>query len=126
MTGRELVSSYLASFTSADPEVIVSHVCEEFENNQVGLLGTSCTGRETYRQRLKGFLENFKNLRYTIEEIIEADDRVAVAYKMNAEDNRRPIEIQGAMFFTIQDGLISRRNDYWDGLSYLKQAGINS
>lgn len=126
MTGRELVSSYLASFTSADPEVIVSHVCEEFENNQVGLLGTNCTGRETYRRRLKGFLENFKNLRYTIEEIIEADDRVAVAYKMNAEDNRRPIEIQGAMFFTIQDGLISRRNDYWDGLSYLKQAGINS
>ncbi len=126
MTGRELVSSYLASFTSADPEVIVSHVCEEFENIQVGLLGTNCTGRETYRQRLKGFLENFKNLRYTIEEIIEADDRVAVAYKMNAEDNRRPIEIQGAMFFTIQDGLISRRNDYWDGLSYLKQAGINS
>ena len=126
MTGRELVSSYLASFTSADPEVIVSHVCEGFENIQVGLLGTNCTGRETYRQRLKGFLENFKNLRYTIEEIIEADDRVAVAYKMNAEDNRRPIEIQGAMFFTIQDGLISRRNDYWDGLSYLKQAGINS
>ncbi len=126
MTGRELVSSYLASFTSADPEVIVSHVCEEFENNQVGLLGTNCTGRETYRRRLKGFLENSKNLRYTIEEIIEADDRVAVAYKMNAEDNRRPIEIQGAMFFTIQDGLISRRNDYWDGLSYLKQAGINS
>lgn len=126
MTGGELVSSYLASFTSADPEVIVSHVCEEFENNQVGLLGTNCTGRETYRRRLKGFLENFKNLRYTIEEIIEADDRVAVAYKMNAEDNRRPIEIQGAMFFTIQDGLISRRNDYWDGLSYLKQAGINS
>lgn len=126
MTGRELVSSYLASFTSADPEVIVSHVCEEFENNQVGLLGTNCTGRETYRQRLKGFLENFKNLRYTIEEIIEADDRVAVAYKMNAGDNRRPIEIQGAMYFTIQDGLISRRNDYWDGLSYLKQAGINS
>ena len=126
MTGGELVSSYLASFTSADPEVIVSHVCEEFENNQVGLLGTNCQGRETYRRRLKGFLENCKNLCYTIEEIIEADDRVAVAYKMNAEDNRRPIEIQGAMFFTIQDGLISRRNDYWDGLSYLKQAGINS
>ncbi len=126
MTGRELVSSYLASFESADPEIIVSHVCEEFENNHVGLLGTNCKGRETYRQRLKGFLENFKNLRYTIEEIIESDDRVAVAYKMNAVDNRRPIEIQGAMFFTIQDGLISRRNDYWDGLSYLKQAGISS
>jgi ketosteroid isomerase-like protein len=122
MTAKELVASYLSSFESADPEAIASHVAEEFENDQFGVLGIPCSGREIYRQRLAGFLNSFKNLRYTIEEMIEEDDRVAVAYIMNAEDNNRPIEIRGVMIILINDGQITRRSDYWDGLSYQQQA----
>ncbi len=121
MTGAELVRSYLASFESADPDVIAAYVSDEFENDQVGLLGTGCKGRATYRQRLVGFLESFKNLRYTVEEIIEADNRVAVAYKMNAEVSNRPIEIRGVMIIFMRDGLITKRSDYWDSLSYQQQ-----
>ncbi len=121
MTAKELVASYLSSFESADPDAVASHVAEDFENDQVSVLATTCRGREIYRQRLAGFLGSFKNLRYTIEEMIEEDDRVAVAYVMNAEDNNHPIEIRGVMIIFVNDGQITRRSDYWDGLSYQQQ-----
>ena len=124
MNCTEIVKSYLSAFESADPEEIASHVSTGFENDQVGVLGASFKGRDLYRQRLVEFLQRFKNLRYTIEEMIEADNRVAVAYIMNAEDDGRLIEIRGAMIIFISDGLITRRSDYWDGLSYQQQLGM--
>jgi ketosteroid isomerase-like protein len=121
MTAKELVTGYLSSFESADPEMIASHVAEDFENDQVGVLGTPCRGREVYQQRLAGFLNSFKKLRYSIEEMITEDDRVAVSYVMYAEDNNQPIEIRGVMIIFINEGQISKRSDYWDGLSYQQQ-----
>ena len=114
------------SFESENPSRIAAHVSEDFENDQVGLLGDPCKGREIYQQRLAGFLGSFKNLRYTVEQIIEDGDRVAVAYIMHAVDNNHPIEIRGVMFIFITEGLIARRSDYWDGLSYQQQMGMNS
>ena len=126
MKSKQLVLSYLASFESADPALIVKHVSEEFENNQMGLIGKGCKGREVYQQRLAGFLEQFRNLRYTVDDMIVTSDRVAVAYTMHAEDNKQPIEIQGVMLFSIADDLITKRSDCWDGLSYFQQMGIDS
>lgn len=123
MTVTELVQSYLASFESADPDQIVAHVSEQFENEQVGLLGQGCQGRETYRQRLAGFLQTFQKLRYSVEEMIEADGRVAVAYKMTAEDEGKPIAIRGVMIIFTEAGQITKRSDYWDGLTYQQQIG---
>ncbi|MFT5134296.1 MAG: ketosteroid isomerase-like protein [Gammaproteobacteria bacterium] len=126
MTARELVQSYLSSFDSGDPAEIASHVSEDFENDQVGELGVACRGREIYQQRLAGFLGTFKNLHYSVEEIIEADNRAAVTYTMRAIDKDRPIEIRGVMIVFVQDGLITKRSDYWDGLSYQKQVSCSS
>ena len=126
MKSKDLVLSYLRSFESADPELIVKHLSEEFENNQMGLIGKGCKGRAVYQQRLVGFLAQFRNLRYTVDDIIEIGDRVATAYTMYAEDNDKPVEIRGIMFFSIEKNLITRRSDCWDGLSYLQQMGIDS
>ena len=124
MTSHEIALSYLNAFSSGNPDAVASHVSEDFENNQVGLLGTGCKGRKVYRRKLVDFLTTFQNIRYTPEDFIDDGDRVAVAYRMNAEDNSRPIEIHGVMMITISNGLISVRSDYWDGLSYLKQTGV--
>ena len=124
MTSREIALNYLNAFSSGNPDAVAACVSENFENNQIGLLGTGCKGRDVYRRRLAGYLGTFRNIQYTAEDIIHDNDRVSIAYRMNAEDNDRPIEINGVMLITISDGLISVRSDYWDGLSYLKQVGI--
>lgn len=123
MTPREIALSYLEAFSSGEPDQIVAHVSENFQNNQMGLIGSGCTGRDIYRQKLKGFLSTFKNLRYTVEDVICEDNRVAVSYQMNAEDQGRPIETHGVMIITISGDLIDVRSDYWDGLTYFKQIG---
>ena len=121
MTNSDIVRSYLNSFSTGDPATVAGHVTDDFENIQVSLLGTGCTGADTYRQRLAGFLGTFEALRYDIEELIVEGDHVAAAYKMTFTDSERPMEIEGVMILTMRDGKIAVRKDYWDGLSHLKQ-----
>ena len=48
---------------------------------------------------------------------------MAAAYVMRAEVDGTPIEIRGVMRFTVRDGLIERRTDYFDSLTFLRQTG---
>ena len=124
MSNADIARSYLDAFATGDPAAVAGHVTDDFENIQVGLLGTGCSGADTYRERLAGFLGAFTNLKYNVEELIVDGDRVAAAYRMTFTDNDRPMEIEGVMIMTIRDGKIAVRKDYWDGLSHLKQTGL--
>ena len=124
MIPREIALNYLKSFSSGDPDVVASHVTEDFANNQMGVLGMCFTGRDLYRQKLEGFLSSFRNLEYVAEDVIVEGNRVVIAYRMLTESNQNSIDIQGVMVITTTKDLVSVRSDYWDGLSYLKQAGI--
>ena len=121
MSNADIVRSYMDAFATGDPATVAGHVTDDFENIQVGLLGTGCSGADTYAKRLAGFLGAFANLKYAVEELIVDGDKVAAAYKMTFTDNGRPMEIEGVMIITIRDGKIAIRKDYWDGLSHIKQ-----
>ena len=125
MSNADIIRSYLDSFASGDPALVAGHVTDDFKNVQVGLLGTGCSGADTYAKRLVGFLGAFTNLKYEIEELIVDGDKVAAAYRMTFTDNNRPMEIEGVMVMTIRDGRIAVRKDYWDGLSHIRQAVPN-
>ena len=124
MTNQDVVRSYLDAFSSGNPAAVASHVTDDFENIQVSLLGSGCSGAEAYAERLAGFLGAFTNLKYEVDELIVDGDKVAAAYKMTFTDNGRPMEIEGVMVMTLRDGKIAVRKDYWDGLSHLQQTGI--
>lgn len=120
----EIALGYIEAFSSGDPDTVAAWVTEGFANNQMGVLGSRFAGRALYRQRLEGFLGRFAGLRYAAEATIVEGDRVVVPYVMTASDAGRPIEIEGVMLITVEDGLVSRRDDYWDGLTYLRQIGV--
>ncbi len=124
MNNRDLIISYLNSFSSGDPDVVVEHVSENFENIQVGELGTGCSTRDAYRKRLGRFLSDFAHLRYEIEDIIVQGDNAAATYTMTFKQDSRTITIPGVMIFTIANGRIAVRQDYWDGLSYQRQTDV--
>ena len=120
---RAVATSYLASFASGDPEAVAAHVSDGFSNVHTSALGLPSQGRAEYRSRLADFLATFAGLTYEAEEIIVEGDRVAAAYVMRARADGKPFEIRGVMRLTVRDGLIERRVDYFDSLSFLRQTG---
>ena len=96
---------------------------DDFSNVHTSALGDPCEGKARYLERLPAFLAKFAGLSYEAEEILVDRDRVAAAYVMRAAYDGTPIEIRGVFRFTIKDGLITHRTDYFDSLTFLRQTG---
>ena len=119
---EDTVRSYLASFAGGDPDAITAHVAADFVNDHASALGRGSVGADEYRSRLPGFLASLPGLRYEVESVIAAGDRVAVEYRLIATSHGQPIDVRGVMVIDVNDGEITRRTDYWDSLTYLRQA----
>ena len=120
---RAVAASYLASFASGEVATVAAHVSDGFSNVHTSALGLPSEGRTEYRTRLGDFLATFAGLTYEAEEILVEGDRVAAAYVMRAQADGKPFEIRGVMRLIVRDGLIERRVDYFDSLSFLRQTG---
>ncbi len=121
------MTEYLASFATGDPDAVVACVTDDFVNEHLSELGSGCRGAHEYRQRLSGFLSTFVGARYTVVTLAEiltpgAGD-VVVRYRFRATCEGSPIDIPGVMWFAVRDGLIARRTDLWDSLTFLRQTG---
>jgi ketosteroid isomerase-like protein len=121
----DIVHRYLDSFATADPDAIAEFVTDGFVNEHLSELGSGCVGREEYRRRLTDFLAMFPRLRYAIGAIgaLDLDGQAVAGYRMLAEYEGTPIDIPGVMWFEVRDGLIARRTDLWDSLTFLRQTG---
>ena len=49
------------------------------------------------------------------------EDAVAVRYRLSADVDGHRIDIPGVMWFGVRDGLITRRIDTWDSLTFFRQ-----
>jgi steroid delta-isomerase-like uncharacterized protein len=119
----ELIRTYLAALGSGDPDAVVALVTEDFVNDQVAALAEGCVGRAEYRRRLPGFLGAFEGLRYDEVRVIGEAPELAATYRMLATCEGHAVDIRGVMVFEVVDGLIARRTDYWDALTFLHQTG---
>ena len=126
-TRSDIVRTYLASFATGDPDAVAACVTVDFVNEHLSELGSGCEGRDEYRRRLPGFLSTFVGARYTIVALAETsapdDNDVIVRYRFEATYEATPIDIPGIMWFTVHDGLVARRTDLWDSLTFLRQTG---
>ncbi len=121
MNPEDVIRSYLAAFAGGDSEAIAAHVAPEFVNEHASALGRGSVGADDYRSRLPTFLASLPGLRYDVESVIAAGHRVAVQYRLTATSDGHPIDVRGAMVLDVHDGLITRRTDYWDSLTFLRQ-----
>lgn len=150
-SNSDVVRSYLGAFAVGDPDEIAGFVTDGFSNEHLSELGSGCEGRDEYRRRLPGFLSTFVDVRYTILEFGEVHDdglgdgvsdlghgvgdgfgdgdghadgvEVVVRYRLEATFEGTAIDIPGMMWFTVDGGLIARRVDLWDSLTFLRQTG---
>jgi steroid delta-isomerase-like uncharacterized protein len=124
LTPTEIVRAYLDAFSTGEPDTIAAFVAEDFVNEHTAALGSGCVGRATYRERLPAFLASMPMLRYEVDDVTADGDRVWAGYTLRARVNDRPIAVRGAMRFTVTDGHIGHRTDYWDSKVFLQQAGL--
>ena len=133
-TPIEVAESYLNSFSKGNADFISEHVDQNFENIHTSALGEPCFGRDVYRENLNGFLGKFEGISYEPIEAVSENEKVPsksskksqidfMSYIMRAKVDGTPIEIEGVFQFLISDGLIKRRIDYFDSLTFLKQIG---
>ncbi len=123
MDPRTTVELYLTALSNGDVDAVIGLVTDDFHNEHTSTLGSSSTGRATYRERLPGFLAQFAALHYEVVDIITEHDRVAARYRLTANFDGHPLDIPGVMLFETHDGLIARRTDVWDSLTFLRQTG---
>jgi steroid delta-isomerase-like uncharacterized protein len=128
MDCRSVAERYLAALSAGDPDAIVACVTFDFENEQTSALGSSSYGQLGYYDRLPAFLAQFVGLKYEVVSTIAEGDRVAVQYRLTAHHltsaaGGHPIDIPGVMLFLVEDGLIAKRTDVWDSLTFLRQIG---
>jgi hypothetical protein len=71
-----------------------------------------------------GFLASMPGLFYEIEDVVEQDDRVMVAYALHTHVNERDVVVRGVMRFLVRGDLIAHRVDYWDSMVFKQQAGL--
>lgn len=118
---RAAVDRYLAALNAHDPDAVAAAVTEDLVNEHTSARGVSVTGRAAYREQLPGFLAAFDGLRYEPEDHIVDGARAAVPYTLTATVDGRPVRIRGIFRFTVRDGLIAHRVDYWDGEDFRRQ-----
>lgn len=120
---ESLVRSYFTALTAHDPDAVVALVTDDFVNEHTSALGAGCVGRDEYRTRLPGFFASMPGLAYEVERIIVDGTTAAAPYRLTATSDGRDIDIRGVMVIETRSGAIARRTDYWDALTFLRQAG---
>lgn len=121
-----MVTAFLDAIARRDADAVAACVTDDFVNEHTSNLGETVVGRDAYRQRLDGFLERFRELRYEPERIIADGDAVAVPYRMTARwvddgGGEHPVDLRGAFVFDVRGDRIARRVDYWDSAAFLEQ-----
>lgn len=117
----DTAAAYLAAFGTGDPDQIAAQVTDDFVNAHASALGAGCEGRDEYRRRLPDFLGSLPGLRYEVERLIVDGDSVAAPYRLTATSGDHPVDIRGVMVIETRNGLVARRTDYWDALTFLRQ-----
>lgn len=123
---RSVVEGYIAALNGGEADAIAACVADDFVNEHTSSLGHSLTGRDNYRLRLAGFLQQFRDLHYELEDLIVEGSRAAAPYVMTfrwcgGRGEAVPVRIRGMFRFEVADGLVARRVDYWDSGDFERQ-----
>ncbi|MFY1636898.1 nuclear transport factor 2 family protein [Solwaraspora sp. WMMB335] len=122
---HDAVLRYLAALNAHDADAVAASVSAGFVNEHTSALGRTVTGRSAYRRRLDGFLAEFADLHYEVEELLIDGDRAAVAYRMSFRSvsaGRVVVRLRGMFRFRVDaQGLVAHRVDYWDSAEVHRQ-----
>ena len=105
----------------ADPEI-------QFVNPEYAIEGGTRFGLGGYRTALQNTLDAFDVLRFEIDEIVEAGDKVVVLGTWSARGKGSGVSLDGLHFghvFTLRDDKLIRHEWFLDRAEALRAAGLD-
>lgn len=129
-----VIGRYLDAINGGDADLAAAMVSEDFVSEHPSDPTVDLVGRAAHRERLKAFMHELRGVSYEPEDLISSGAgsgvRVALPYRMTgawcAPDGMdHPFSLRGVFVFTVCQGAITRRADYWDGMDFARQVGIS-
>src|SRR5713226_616263 len=93
----------------------------------------SCIGPEAYKREMARFVTGFPDLRFTVEDMVAENEKVAVAWTISGthkgefrgiSPTGKKVSIEGITINHIANGKIMDSYVNWDALSLLQQFGV--
>jgi ketosteroid isomerase-like protein len=83
-------------------------------------------GKEAVRRYNEGLFEQFESIRFEVEELVDAGDRVVVVSKQHAvpKGGQQQMNVQVLEVWAIRDGLLAERRSYSTKDEALEAAGL--
>ncbi|MBO0694213.1 MAG: nuclear transport factor 2 family protein [Acidimicrobiaceae bacterium] len=125
-----VIGRYLDAINGGDADLAAAMVSEDFVSEHPSDPTVDLVGRAAHRERLRAVMRELRGVSYEAEDVISTGVRVALPYRMTGQwcapdGTGHPFSLRGVFVFTVCEGKITRRADYWDGMDFARQVGIS-
>jgi steroid delta-isomerase-like uncharacterized protein len=120
----EFARAYSGAWASHDPDAIAAMHSDDsvFELHDVG---ASATGRAAVRNLIATLLAVVPDLRFELKRAHFGAEHYVTEYVMSGTAQGKALSIAGADIFTMNDGLVGRKDTYLDWLAFQRQVGVD-
>jgi steroid delta-isomerase-like uncharacterized protein len=127
-----LVAELTDAWNTNDVERVTAFYAPDYEGIDVGQ-ALPQRGPDGVRQTLSGYMRAFPDLRFTVEETIVQENRVALIWTargthkgtlMNIPPTGRTVAVRGVSLLTLQDARVVRALYVWDVAGLLRFIGL--
>jgi ketosteroid isomerase-like protein len=125
-----IVKRAVDAFNAHDVEQWLSFIAAEFEfvDHMGAVAEERGTGRDAFRRQIEGWFEAFPDFRASVEEFIDAGDRVVsvTTWQGTGAGSRLPYYQKAAEVVTVRNGKITRAElGFADRAEALEAAGLS-
>lgn len=121
---QDLAVRYGRAWADHDPDAIVAMHTDDTVFHMHDVAGP-VSGRAAVRDAIVGLLEQSPDLHFERRRVMFGADHFVSEYVVSGTADGKPFACDGVDVFTLQDGLIARKDSYVDWLAYARQVGLD-
>jgi ketosteroid isomerase-like protein len=124
----DIVRRTYEATNSGDYDTAESYIHPEIEFHTYGRSPEAGVyrGKEAVREYNEGLFQRFESIRFELEELVDAGDRVVVVTTQHAKPkgSHQEMNVRVAEVWTIREGLLAERRSYSTRNEALEAAGL--
>ena len=118
---KAVVRRYLEILSGGDLAALSEVVSPDFVDRTPG--APQSKGPQSIQETQRRARELFRDIRYTLEDLVADGDRVVARYIVRAHRSGKPVEVMGMTLFRIEDGKIREAWIVNDQIELFRQLG---
>lgn len=118
---KALVRRYLEILSGGDLAALGEVVSPDFADRTPG--APAAKGPQSIQETQRRARDLFRDIRYTLDDLIAEDDRVLARYTVRAHRSGKPVEVMGMTLFRIEGGKIREAWVVNDQIELFRQLG---